>query len=123
MTTLRCPIFLLLFVVAIALPSKSNAQLLKTNLTVMVVDELGNVQNGARVTIYENEEDYTAKANPVRSNLLTDDKGRVKIKKLKEIAYYLRVEKGDKNNAGGGVKTGKLVTKRTNKVNIVISGI
>ncbi len=113
-------LFLGLFILSSA---GANAQILKTNLMVMVLDELGNVQNGASVSIYENEEDYNAKENAVASNLLTDEKGRVKIKKLEEKEYYISVEKGDKNNAGAGVKTGKLVTKKTNKVNIVISGI
>ncbi len=100
-----------------------HAQLLKTNLSIFVVDEVGNVQAGAKVSLYETEEDYKAKQNPVVTNRFTDEKGMVKIKKLAAKEYFVHVEKGDKNNAGGGVKTGKLVEKRTNKVNIVISGI
>jgi hypothetical protein len=75
----------------------SGFQLIKTSLNITVRDGLGNTVEGA-----------------------TDEKGIVKFKDLKDIAYFVLAEKDDLNNFGGGEKTGKLEAKRINKVTVVI---
>jgi hypothetical protein len=94
-------------------------QLIKTTLHLTVRDEVGNTVEGATVQLFETEEDYTAEKN-VSAEGTTDAKGIVKFKELKAMSYYLIVRKDDKDNSGGGEKTGKLEEKRINKVTIVI---
>ena len=50
----------------------------------------------------------------------TDAKGVLKLKDLKAMSYFVIVRKDDKDNSGGGERTGKLEEKRINKVTIVI---
>jgi len=97
-----------------------KAQVLKTNLTITVLDDTGNFQEEASVTLYKTEEDYRASKNPAVPSQLTDKKGRVKFKNLEAIVYFVEVRKGEKNNDGLGAQTGKLDEGKTNKVNIII---
>jgi hypothetical protein len=94
-------------------------QIIKTQLTVTVRDELGNTVEGAKVQLFEKEEDYTAEKN-VATEGVTDKKGILKLKDLKAMSYFVIVRKDDKDNSGGGERTGKLEAKKINKVTIVI---
>lgn len=106
-------------VLIVALLLMSGFQLIKTTLHITVRDELGNLVEGASVQLFENEEDYNKEQN-VAAQGVTDGKGIVKIKELKEMPYYVIVRKGDKDNSGGGEQTGKLEGKKVNKVTIII---
>jgi hypothetical protein len=110
-------IVLLLFI-SIASVS-APAQIIKTSLTLTVLDELGNSVEGATVMIFEKEADYIAEKNPAAQGT-TDAKGIVKFKNLKSLPYYVLARKGDKDNAGGGEQTGKLEENKFNKARIVI---
>jgi hypothetical protein len=105
-----------LMIIAIA---ASGFQLIKTSLNITVRDGLGNTVEGATVRLFETEDDYNKEENAVAEGV-TDDKGVVKFKDLKDIAYFVLAEKDDLNNFGGGEKTGKLEAKRINKVTVVI---
>jgi hypothetical protein len=94
-------------------------QIIKTQMSVTIRNELGNTEDGVTVTLYETEEDYKAEKNAVAEGT-TDEKGVAKFKELKAISYFVLAKKGDKNNFGGGEQTGKLEAKRINKVTIVI---
>jgi hypothetical protein len=107
-------ILIMTFLVAV-----SAFQIIKTTLTVTVRDELGNIVEGAKVQLFENEADYTAEKN-VAAEGVTDKKGILKMKELKAISYYVIVRKGDKDNSGGGEQVGKLEEKKINKVTIII---
>jgi hypothetical protein len=97
----------------------TQAQIIKTSLTLTVRDELGNTVEGVSVKLFENEADYTAEKNPSEEGM-TDAKGVIRFKNLKAIAYFVLARKGDKDNAGGGEQTGKLEEKKFNKATIVI---
>ena len=97
----------------------NEEQLLPTKLRVTVIDGLGNFVEGAKVSIYENEEDYRISENAV-ATLVTDKKGRVTFKEVKPMAYYVEAKFEDKNNDGEGVLTGELSEGKLNKVNTVI---
>jgi hypothetical protein len=112
------PVFKILTLVALV-GLLSAFQLIKTSLNVTVRDELGNVVEGAKVQLFENEADYTAEKN-VAVEGETDKKGVVKLKELKSIAYYVIVKKEDKDNSGGGEQTAKLDENKINKVTIII---
>lgn len=97
----------------------SSFQIIKTSLNITVRDEVGNTVEGATVQLFEKEEDYTSEKN-VAVEGVTDSKGYLKLKELKPISYFVIVRKEDKDNSGGGERTGKLEEKRINKVTIVI---
>jgi hypothetical protein len=94
-------------------------QIIKTTLSLTVRDEVGNTVDGATVQLFEKEEDYIAEKN-VAVEGTTDAKGILKLKDLKAMSYFVIVRKDDKDNSGGGERTGKLEEKRINKVTIVI---
>lgn len=94
-------------------------QIIKTTLHLTVRDEVGNTVEGATVQLFEKEEDYTAETN-VAVEGVTDAKGILKLKELKAMSYFVIVRKDDKDNSGGGERTGKLEEKRINKITIVI---
>jgi uncharacterized protein (DUF2141 family) len=97
----------------------SAFQLIKTQLTVTIRNDLGNIEQGATVQLYATEEDYKQEVNAVAEGT-TDAKGIVKFKELKAISYFVIAKKDDKDNFGGGEQTGKLEANRVNKVTIVI---
>ncbi len=105
--------------VSIFLMAMLSFQLIKTQLTVTVRNELGNIEEGATVQLFETEEEYKTEKS-VAADGITDKKGIVKFKELKAISYYMIVRKDDKDNSGGGEQTGKLEANRINKVTVII---
>ena len=103
--------------------SADNAeeQIFNTKLKITVLNELGNVVEGAKVTIYKNEADYNAEKNAVQPAQLSNNKGQVTFKKMDPVSYYVLVTKGDLDNIGGGEIIGKLEKNKLNKANIVIT--
>jgi uncharacterized protein (DUF2141 family) len=102
------------------IPKPEESQLFKTNLRITIQDDLGNIQEGATVTLFANKEDYRKSENPVADSQTTDDKGRVTFKDLEAKIYHVFAEKGDMNNNNLGVQTDTLEAKKLNKVAIVI---
>jgi hypothetical protein len=94
-------------------------QIIRTQLSVTIRNELGNIEEGVTVQLFEKEEDYKAETNVVAEGK-TDKKGVVKFKELKAISYYVIARTEEKDNSGGGEQTGKLDENRINKVTIVI---
>jgi hypothetical protein len=94
-------------------------QIIKTQMSVTIRNELGNTEDGVTIQLFETEEDYKGEKNAVAEGV-TDEKGVAKFKELKAISYFVLAKKGDKNNFGGGEQTGKLEAKRINKVTVVI---
>ncbi|MBP9924950.1 MAG: hypothetical protein KBF45_03090 [Cyclobacteriaceae bacterium] len=99
--------------------TSTSAQILNTSLTITVRDEVGNIVSGAEVKLFENEQDYLKEVNVVAEGI-SDDKGQVKLKKMKAVSFYVIARKADKDNSGGGEIIGKLEEGRFNKVTIVI---
>ena len=101
-------------------PKNADEHFFKTNLRIVIQDDLGNIQEGATVTLYGSNEDYRKSENPVAESQVTDDKGRVTFKDLEPKVYHVYAEKGKMNNNNLGVQTDTLVAKKLNKVAIVI---
>jgi uncharacterized protein (DUF2141 family) len=97
----------------------AHAQLLNTSLTITVRDDLGNTVSGAEIRLFETEEDYLKEKNVAFSGV-SDNKGVVKLKKLKAISYYVIARKEDKDNAGGGERIGALEEGKFNKATVII---
>src|SRR5687768_12568420 len=93
------------FALVIVVSLMSSIQIVKTTLHVTVRDELGNTVEGAKVQLFEKEEDYNSEQN-VAAEGVSDKYGIVKLKDLKAVSYYVIVRKEDKDNAGGGEQTG-----------------
>ena len=94
--------------------------MIPTSLKVTVRNELGNLESGAKVTLYATKEDYEKEVNPVVSQT-TDAKGLVYFQHLEALSFYLSAEKGDRNNVGAGEKIDSLTANRVNKVTVIIS--
>ncbi len=94
-------------------------QIIKTQLSITVRNELGNTEESVTIRLFEREEDYTAEKN-VAAEGITDKKGIAKFKELKAISYYVIARKDDKDNSGGGEQTGKLEANRINRVTVII---
>ena len=94
-------------------------QLIKTQLTATVRNELGNTEAGVTVQLFETEDDYKTEKN-VAAQGVTDKKGIVKFKDLKATSYYVIARKDDKDNSGGGEQIGKLEANKINKTTIII---
>jgi len=112
------PIIKVLFA-SIFLMAMLSFQLIKTQLTVTIRNELGNTEPGVTVQLFGTEEDYKTEQN-VAAKGVTDKKGVVKFKELYAISYYVIARKDDKDNSGGGEQTGKLEANKINKVTIII---
>ncbi len=101
-------------------PKAEDDQFLKTNLRIVIQDDLGNIQEGATVTLYGNKDDYRKSENPIADPQVTDKKGRVTFKDLEPKVYHVHAEKGKMNNNNLGVQTDTLEAKKLNIVAIVI---
>jgi hypothetical protein len=95
-------------------------QFLKTNLRITIQDDLGNLQEGANVTLFANNDDYRSGENAIAGPEKTDDKGRVTFKDLEEKVYFVNATKGDMNNNMLGVQTDTLEGGKLNRAAIVI---
>ena len=118
----------LIFILSIATLFTASAfkpveveQVLPTALRVTVLDNLGNVVENAKVTLFGNSGDYENGENAVAGPSFSDSKGRVTFKGLEPKAYYVEVKKGEMSNYGEAEKTNVLAKGKTNKVNIIIA--
>ncbi len=98
----------------------SSIQLLNTSMKITVRNELGNIEEGVAIQLFNSEEDYRNETNPVTEVVYTDKKGNAKFKELEAKIYFVNAIKGDKSNVGAGVQTDKLVEGKMNKVTIII---
>lgn len=112
--------FFIIAILVFSAFSISEEQILKTSLKITVRNELGNLEDGVEVQLFESDEDYRKETNPVQEAAYTDAKGQVKFKELKPKVYYILAKKGDKSNIGAGVSTDKLEDGKLNKVTIII---
>ena len=119
MKKLRSVLFVLTLLAFVSAYAIDSYQLIKTQLVITIRNELGNTEGDVQVQLYETEDDYKNEENMVAEGI-TDKKGVVKFKDLKDIPYFVLASKDDLNNFGGGEQTGKLETGRINKVTIVI---
>lgn len=68
-----------------------------TQLKITVVDNSGNVVQGASVTLYETQQDYLNSTHAVVSGV-ADANGNVYFTNLSPIVYYYYIESGSLNN-------------------------
>ncbi len=89
-------------------------------LQVRVIDSIGNVVPGAKVTVYASEADFNDEENEVVPFELSNKKGIVTFKKLEAKSYWILAKKGDMSNEDRGVQTEVLEKGRINKINVVL---
>ena len=97
----------------------AKPQLIPTNLKILVVDELGNLVEGAQVAIYIKREDYLKSINSYQSGK-TNEKGSIKFSKIKPVSYFIEISKGEKKNDGLAAHTQALTKGKTNYFTILI---
>ena len=61
-----------------------KATILATSLRITIIDYVGNVVEGANVSLFATEEDYRNETNQVVDPQISDSKGRVTFKKLEQ---------------------------------------
>ena len=83
---LSLPIFLFLMVLLSGFNTPEQPKLPATSLKITVIDILGNIVEGATVTLYKTEDDYRNETNPAMDAQLTDKKGRTSFKKIEAIS-------------------------------------
>jgi hypothetical protein len=108
-----------LLTASLLLMAMMSFQFIKTRLDVTVRNNLGNIEEGVKIQLFETEADYLAEKNVVAEGV-TDKKGLFKFRELKEKAYYVIARKDDKDNSEGGEQIGKLEANKINKVTIII---
>lgn len=94
-------------------------QIIRTQLTLTVRNELGNVEPGVTVQLFEKQEDYKAETNAVATGT-TDARGVARFRDLKAISYFVLARKGDKDNTGAGEQIAPLAANRINRTTVVI---
>lgn len=97
----------------------SSFQLIKTQLRVFVLDELGKRPVGVDVSLYDSVEDYN-NSKPSYGPLKTDAKGRVIFHGVTDGPFYIEAVKGDYSNGLTAQVTDRLQNGRINKMNVVI---
>ncbi|MFN8416956.1 MAG: hypothetical protein U0U66_11555 [Cytophagaceae bacterium] len=107
-------------VFATILLTSFTLQLITTSLKITIRNGLGNIEPGVKVTLYATLEDYNKSVNPVETQV-TDEKGNVWFKNLKQLEYWVSAEKGSMNNFDAGEKIENLAVERINKATIVIT--
>ncbi len=93
---------------------------LKTNLKITTLNELGNIEDSVEITLYRSQDDYREEVNPAFPTRYTDSKGRTTFKNIEPVIYYIHAVKGDKNNVGRGVVTDTMKAGQLNKLTIII---
>ena len=112
---------LLFFSISSVEPSvPAEEQIMPTGMRITVLSRLGNPIENAKVTVFENRQDYEKEENAIAGPAFSDSKGRVTFKNLEEKEYFVQVIKGDENNYGDAEQTSKLKKGKINKFNIVI---
>jgi len=111
---------ILVLLVSVVVIMSSAYQVMPTGVRITVLNKMGNPVENAKVTLFANETDYAKEVNAVAGPVFTDEKGRVTIKNLDEVQYYVQVVKGDESNYGEAEKTDKLEKNKINKFNIII---
>lgn len=104
----------------LALVSFIPQQLMKTKMTIVVVNKQGALIEGASVKLFKTIDDFNNDKNQVQETKKTNHKGVVKFTKLDAISYYMQVEKGDLSNMFTAEKTQPLAPKKANQFIIVI---
>ena len=110
---------LLIATVSLFLTSFTINHSAKVKIKIFVVDETSSIVEGAKVTLYGTFENYKKEVKPLFS-AVTNAKGSVEFKDLKEMNYYIHVSKGDLDNNGGSVETEELHVKGKNRFEIMI---
>ncbi|MEM9896708.1 MAG: carboxypeptidase-like regulatory domain-containing protein [Bacteroidota bacterium] len=106
----------LLFLVGV---QEGQAQKKKSKLEVTVVDDLGDVVEDAKVSIYKSKMMFDKGNAPIYTEQ-TNKKGRVTFKNLAATEYYIAAIKGEKNNMGKSGRSGKLSKGKAKEINVMI---
>lgn len=95
----------------------------KATLLITVRDNLGNIQESADVKLYLTEANLNTQTFQFRATEQTDKNGFVTFTDLPANNYYYwLIEKGCRNNIGGGITSLTPIAEGINKINVIING-
>lgn len=75
------------------------------SLGITVIDQYNNPVKEALVTIFDSQEEWAMRENPLQAWKMTDDNGKVMFVNLQETNYFIYAEKGKLNNLKNEIKT------------------
>lgn len=95
-------------------------QVIRTQLRVTILDDLGNVRPGAKVSLYKTTKDFNDNKRAY-GPIEADEKGRAIFFSVENGPFYLEAVDGDYSNDFGGQLTDTLQEGKINKLNVIIS--
>lgn len=75
------------------------------SLEITVIDQFNHPVKEALVTIFDSQEEWAMRENPLQAWKMTDDNGKVMFLNLQETNYFIYAEKGKLNNLKNEIKT------------------
>jgi uncharacterized protein (DUF2141 family) len=111
---------ILLFTLAASVALFCSFQRATSTLKIMVLDNLGKVQEEVRIRLYTNKTDYEKDQNFIAEQM-TNSNGNAQFGELRNQSYYVSAVKGDKDNSSNGVITETLRDDKLNKMKLIIS--
>jgi putative lipoprotein (rSAM/lipoprotein system) len=88
-------------------------------LKVKVLNEEGDPVHGAEVKVYQSMDDFDRGINALDTKY-TNKNGKARFSGLHKEEYYVHVEKDNKDNENGQIKTDKLHNVSFNKETVII---
>lgn len=81
------------------------------SLEITVIDQYNNPVKEALVTIFDSQEEWAMRKNPLQAWKMTDDNGKVMFVNLLETNYFIYAEKDMLNNLKNEIKTADSLLK------------
>ncbi|MEA1875970.1 MAG: hypothetical protein U9N86_03825 [Bacteroidota bacterium] len=75
------------------------------SLEITVLDQYNNPVEEVLVTIFDSQEEWAMRENPLQAWKMTDGNGKVMFVNLQETNYFIYAEKGKLNNLKNEIKT------------------
>jgi len=112
----------ILSLLILVLPACRKDQQNPTNLVIQVVDDYGNPQSGASVTLYQTQYDYNNNIN-VYASAFTDQNGNATFNNINAIIYFYYIDRSNDclNNNFTTYYTPSLSTGVTNNYPVVVN--
>jgi len=86
-------------------------------LEITVIDQYNNAVSGALVAIFDSQEEWAMKENPVQAWKMTDANGKVMFVNLQEINYFIYAEKDNLNNIKNEIRISDIILN--NQIRII----
>jgi len=86
-------------------------------LEITVIDQYNNAVSGALIAIFDSQEEWAMRENPVQAWKMTDTNGKVMFVNLQEINYFIYAEKDNLNNLKNEIRISDIILN--NQIRII----